>query len=41
MRLNQSVLSDYLSVFKLEREWRFASKTYYPVELTQEVFARN
>jgi hypothetical protein len=34
MRLNQSVTSDYLTVFKLEREWRFVSKTYYRVELT-------
>jgi hypothetical protein len=34
MRLNQSAISDYPTVFKLEREWRIMSKTYYRVELT-------
>src|ERR1700761_8168327 len=33
MRLNQSVISDYLTVFKLEEGWRIAAKTYHRVEL--------
>jgi hypothetical protein len=34
MRLNQSVISDYLTVFKLAQEWRIVSKTYYRAELS-------
>ena len=33
MRINQSVISDYLTMFKLEEDWCIASKTYYRVEL--------
>jgi hypothetical protein len=33
MRLNQSVISDYLTMFKLAQEWRIVAKTYYRVEL--------
>jgi hypothetical protein len=33
MRLNQAVISDYLTMFKLGQEWRIAAKTYYRVEL--------
>lgn len=33
MRINQSVISDYLTMFKLGQEWRIASKTYYRVDL--------
>ncbi|WP_353062376.1 nuclear transport factor 2 family protein [Tunturibacter psychrotolerans] len=33
MRINQSVFSDYLTLLKLEREWRIVAKTYYRVEL--------
>lgn len=33
MRINQSVISDYLTMFKLAQEWRIVSKTYYRVEL--------
>ena len=34
MRVNQSVISDYLTMFKLEQEWRIVSKTYYRVDLS-------
>jgi hypothetical protein len=34
MRLNQAVISDYLTLFKLAEEWRIVSKTYYRVELS-------
>ncbi len=33
MRVNQSVISDYLTLFKLAQGWRIVSKTYYRVEL--------
>src|ERR1700761_1209547 len=33
MRINQSVITDYLTMFKLEQGWRIASKTYYRVVL--------
>jgi hypothetical protein len=33
MRLNQSLISDYLTMFKLAQEWRIVTKTYYRVEL--------
>jgi hypothetical protein len=33
MRINQSVISDYLTMFKLAQEWRIVSKTYYRVDL--------
>jgi hypothetical protein len=34
MRVNQSVISDYLTMFKLAQEWRIVSKTYYRVDLS-------
>src|ERR1700761_8543017 len=34
MRINQSVISDYLTMFKLKQEWRIVSKTYYRVVLS-------
>ncbi|WP_169746975.1 nuclear transport factor 2 family protein [Edaphobacter aggregans] len=34
MRVNQSVFSDYLTMFKLGKEWRIVAKTYYRVELS-------
>ena len=33
MRVNQSVISDYLTMFKLAEGWRIASKTYHRVVL--------
>jgi hypothetical protein len=34
MRVNQAVISDYITMFKLGREWRIVSKTYYRVDLS-------
>jgi hypothetical protein len=34
MQINQSVISDYLTMFKLAQGWRIVSKTYYRVDLT-------
>jgi hypothetical protein len=34
MRINQSVITDYLAMFKLAQEWRIVSKTYYRVVLS-------
>ena len=33
MRINQAIFSDYLTMFKLGKEWRIVAKTYYRIEL--------